>query len=351
MSQHATQQLDSIHSMLSAGHRNLRVERHSMVLWGVIGGGLILASDRILTPEQFPLLEQRATAWLILLALALSAVSLLDWHLTRRAKQARDEAWSFIHRQVLKVWWLLMSVGVLLTFATFFYGGGYMIFAAWVVLTGLGLYVHGLFSEELLEWVGALIIAIGIAMLAFRLNDTASQRVAASTLGLGLPLLSIMLDRGRPRIAWVRLAQSVGWLLCVLIPPLLAQRLAGDSVPPDVPVVSLEKFRTQSAAQQILTLPAGTTIPVKVEISGNVFRSSNATLFSLVLNEPVEVMMTNGQLTGDWRFHDENLGTSWVKARETLSVNIPWIKVELTPQNGPTIRSSLIVEIPHPTSH
>lgn len=102
MSQHATQQLDSIHAMLSAGHRNLRVERHSLVLWGAIGGGLILASDRILTPEQFPLLELRATAWLILLALTISGIALLDWHLTRRAKQARDEAWSFIHRQVLR---------------------------------------------------------------------------------------------------------------------------------------------------------------------------------------------------------------------------------------------------------
>lgn len=273
MPQLATQQLDSIHSMLSASHHNLRVERHTLVLWGAICGGLILASDRILTAEQFPLLEQRAIAWLILLALTVSGVSLLDWHLTRRAKQACDEAWSFIHRQVFKVWWLLMSVGVLLTFATFFYGGGYMIFAAWVVLTGLGLYVHGLFSEELLEWAGALIIAIGIGMLAFRLNDTSSQWVAASTLGLGLPLLSIMLDRGRQHVAWVRLVQSVGWLLCVLIPPLLAQRLArctGGIV---------GRIRTHSAAQQIVTLPAGSAIPVKVEISGNVFRSSNATLF------------------------------------------------------------------------
>ncbi len=110
MPQLAIQQLDSIHSMLSAGHRNLRVEQHSLVLWGTICGGLILASNRILTAEQFPVVEQRAIAWLILLALTVSGVSLLDWHLTRRAKQARDEAWSFIHRQVLKVWWLLLPL-------------------------------------------------------------------------------------------------------------------------------------------------------------------------------------------------------------------------------------------------
>lgn len=305
MTQLATQQLDSIYSMLSAGHRNLRVERHSLMLWGASCGGLILLSNHILTAEQFPELKYRAIAWLILLVLTLSGVSLIDWHLTRRAKQARDEAWSFIHRQVLKVWWLLMSVGVLLTFATFFYGGGFMIFAFWVVLIGMGLYVHGLFSEELLEWTGALIIAIGIGMLAFRLNYTASQWVAASTLGLGMPLLAAMLDRGRERATWVRLVQSVGWLLCVLIPPLLAQRLVSASAPPDAPIVSLEEFRRQPTSQQIVTLPAGSTIPVKVEVSGDVFRASNASVLPLVLNVPIEIVMKNGQLTGNWRFPDE----------------------------------------------
>ena len=343
----ATQQLDSIHAMLSAGHRNLRVERHSLVLWGASSGGLILVSDRILTAEQFPMLEQRAIAWLLLLVITLSGVNLIDWHLTRRAKQARDEAWSFIHRQVLKVWWLLMSVGVLLTFATFFYGGGYMIFAAWVVLAGLGLYIHGLFSEELLEWSGALLIAIGIGMLAFRLNYVASQWVAASTLGLGLPLLAAMLDRGRERDVWLRLVQSAGWLLCVLIPPLLAQRMAYAHVPPEAPLVSLEEFRKQPAAQQVVLLPAGSSIPVKVEVSGNVFRASSASVLPLELNEPLEIMMSNGQPTGDWRFP----GESWALAREANWVRIPWIKAELTPQNGPEIRTSLVVETRHQSTH
>ena len=347
MPQLATQQLDSIHSMLSAGHRNLRIERHSLVLWGASSGGLILASNHILTAEQFPVLEQRALAWLILLALAVSGVGLLDWHLTRRAKQARDEAWPFIHRQVLKVWWLLMSVGVLMTFATFFYGGGYMIFAAWVVLAGLGLYVHGLFSEELLEWTGAIIVTIGIGMLSFRLNYAASQWVAASTLGLGLPLLAAMLDRGRQRSALIRLLQSVGWLLCVLIPPLLAQHLASADVPPDAPIVSLQEFRKQPAAQQIVTLPAGSSIPVKVELSGDVFRPSNASVLPLVLNEPVEIMMNNGQPTGDWRF----TGESWARARETHWISIPWLKAELTPQTGPEIRTSLVIETGHQPIH
>ena len=336
----ATQQLDSIHAMLSAGQRNLCVERHSLVLWGASFGGLILLSDRILTAEQFPLLAQRALAWLILLALTVSGVGLLDWHLTRRAKQTRDEVWSFIHRQLLKVWWLLMAVGVLLTFATFFFGGGYMIFAAWVVLTGLGLYVHGLFSEELLEWGGALLIAIGIGMLALRLNFADSQRVAASALGLGLPLLAVLLDRGRARPARVRLAQSALWLACVLAPPLVAQRLAGADLPPAAPVVTLEQYFRQPAVRQVVTLPAGSTIPVRVDVSGDVFRPSNESVLPLVLDRPVEVLMNNGEPTGDWRF----AGEDWLAARTTNWISIPWIKGALTPQQGPELRASLTVE-------
>jgi hypothetical protein len=345
MSQLATQQLDAIHSMLSAGHRNLRIERHSLLLWGAGCGGIILFSNQILTPEQIPVLGVRAIAWLILLILTVSGIGLLDWHLTRHVKQARNEAWSFIHRQVLKVWWLLMSVGVLLTFATFFYGGGYMIYAAWVVLAGLGLYVHGLFSEELLEWAGALIIAIGIGMLAFTLSPLVSQWLAASTLGLGLPLLAAMLDRGKERPIWMRLAQSAGWLLCVVAPPLLAQQFYSIAVPADAPTISLSEFIQQPAKQQIVALPAGTTIPVKVDISGDVFRASNTAILPLVLNQPIEIMMDQGKPSGVWRFP----GEKWLQARGNIWVRIPMIKIEVAPQTGPEIRTSLEVATKHQT--
>lgn len=343
----AAQQLNAIHSMLSAGHRNLRIERHSLILWGGVCGGLMIISDHILTADQFPDFQQRALAWLILLTATVGTTALLDWQLTRRAKLARDEAWSFIHRQVLKVWWLLMSIGVLVTFATFFFGGGYMIFSAWLVLAGLGLYVHGLFSEEVLEWTGAFIIAIGISILAFRLDYAATQRVAASTLGLGLPLLAIMLDRGKSRSSWLRLAQSVGWLLCVLLPPLLAQRISDAHEPPPMPTVSLEAYRLQPDATQIVVLPTGSAIPVKVEVSGDIFRATPEAILPLVLNEPLEIAMSHGQPTGDWRFP----GESWAQARATHWLTIPWIKAELTPETGPQIRSSLIIETHHQPTH
>ena len=113
----ASQQLNAIASMMASGQRNLRMERWSLILWGLAGGLLFLFSESIFTPAQLPDLRQRALAWLLLIALVLGAVGTADWHLTQRAKQARDEVWSFIHRQVLKVLWLLMGIGALLTFA------------------------------------------------------------------------------------------------------------------------------------------------------------------------------------------------------------------------------------------
>ena len=222
-----------------------------------------------------------------------------------------------------------------------------MIMGAWVVLIGLGLYIHGLFSEELLEWTGALIVALGISMLAFRLSYPDLRLVATSTLVLGLPLLAAMLDRGRQRASWLRLVQSVGWLLCVLVPPLLVHRLLGADAPPDAPLVSLEEFRKNPSAQQVVTLPAGSSIPVKIEVFGELFRPGNSSVLPLVLNEPVEIMMSNGQPTGDWRFPGEN----WLLARETHWISIPWLKAELNAQAGPEISTRLVFEARHQPTH
>lgn len=236
------QQLNAIHAMLAAGHRNLRIERHSLWLWGLPSGLLFAVAESILTVEQFPDHVWRASAWLALIMAVLAAVALIDWFWTRRVKETRDEAWSFIHRQVLKVQWLIMTMAALATFASFFYGGGYMICAVWLVFLGLSLYVHGLFSEELLEWVGCLCILLGVTSLFAHLPFGTMRWLAASVFGLGLPLLSLMLDRGRHCAAPVRLGQMMGWLFAVLVLPLAQGWLSMQVSTQDVQEVSLEQF-------------------------------------------------------------------------------------------------------------
>jgi hypothetical protein len=137
-----------------------------------------------------------------------------------------------------------------------------------------------------------------------------------------------------------------------MIPPLLAQRLIGTEVPLNAPVVtlpavSLEEFSKHPTARQVVILPAGSSIPLKIEISGNLFRAGNSSELPLVLNEPVEIIMDNGKPTGDWRFPGEN----WLLARETRWISIPFLKAELTQQTGPEIRTSLVFEPKHQPAH
>jgi hypothetical protein len=272
----------------------------------------------------------------------LGGVGYADWRLTRRVKEARDEAWSFIHRQVLKVWWMLMGMGVLLTFAMFFFGGGYMLYAAWLVLLGLGLYVHGLFSEELLEWAGVMTILVGVTCLAARLPMETMRWLDASVFGVGLPLLAALLDRGRARALPHRLAQSLGWLALVVALPLFAHRWAGAAPLPDAPLIPLAALSAQTdlSGPRIVVIPAGTEVPVVFELSGDIFDAGRKPVLPLTLAFPVEVLMRDGKLTGDVR----RVGGDWQKAWEARWISIPWIKAELNSAAGPQVRASLVVD-------
>ncbi len=342
MTPHASQQLDAIASMMASGQRNLRMERWSLILWGLAGGLLFLFSESILTPTQLPDLQQRALSWLLLIAFVLGTVGTVDWHLTQRAKRSRDEVWSFIHRQVLKVLWLLMGIGALLTFAVFFYGGGYMLYTAWLVLLGTGLYVHGLFSEEMLEWAGGLIILIGIAMLATQQSAQSLKNIATSVFGIGLPALALMLDHGRVRSKAYRALQTLGWACLVLAIPLAAARWPLIGAAADTPVISLQEYQRQSltVGSQAISLPAGTRIPVHIEIAGNVFEAgATPLLLPLVLKQPMELRLEDGKPTGAAR----QPGSAWSKGPET-QINIPWVKGELSPHAGPLLKASMTVQ-------
>jgi hypothetical protein len=140
--------------------------------------------------------------------------------------------------------------------------------------------------------------------------------------------------------------QSIFWLLCVLTPPLLSQKLETVAMPPAAPIVTLSDYRQHPGKLQIVVLPAGSTIPVKVDITGDVFRASSTSVLPLILNEPVEIMMNDGQPTGQWRLP----GDSWSTGAGDIMVRIPMLKPEL-PQSGPEIKASLIVETQHQNTH
>lgn len=213
-------QLETILSMMSSGYRCIRIERYSLILWGVTGGFLCLFTDVLFTSEKFPGLASRITVRMLFHAVVLSGVAIADFHYLRHRFRAKGESFPFVHAQICKVWWLLLAMGVLFTFGSGCSGNSYMIFGVWLLLVGLGLFMHGLFSEQMLEWAGLMIMLLGICPLMLRVDFDLTKWIAASAFGLGMPALTFMLDGGKARSLPRRLYQSALWLLLVLGPPL-----------------------------------------------------------------------------------------------------------------------------------
>lgn len=343
MTTHAAQQLHAIHSMLATGHRNLRMEKHSLCLWGLAGGLLFALSDSMLTQTQIPDVPTRAVSWLLLLAVVFGGVGVADWYLTQKVKTARDEVWSFIHRQIMKVWWLLITIGSLLTFAMFFFGGGYMVCSAWIVLIGLGLFIHGLFSDEMLEWAGGAMLMIGILSLSFNFPFQAMKWIAASIFAIGMPALTFMTHQPHP--AWLKLARLLVWVLLVLLPPLVFHRYFMMSVP-NAEVVSLRAFQAQRSIpkSQVVAIPANTVIPVHIQLSGDIFQHTPDLLLPLTLAKPVEIVMENGKPTRQVRIS----GNSWQASNEAGWITIPQIQADITPTTGPQFKASLVINLQRP---
>jgi hypothetical protein len=70
------------------------------------------------------------------------------------------------------------------------------------------------------------------------------------------------------------------------------------------------------------------------------FRSGDSVVFTLVLNEPLQIMMDDGKPTGDMR----SPGGNWMRWQDSLQIIIPLIKAEYDPKSGAGIRSSLVVK-------
>ena len=307
MSDEALHRIEAIQSMLSAGQRPVRMEPASLIIWGLVMGGLAAGLEVALRP--LGRIAPLALALIVSGALAtgLGVAAIVDRRLTRRARARRGESIAFTERQVTKAWMLLVALGILLTFATFFFGGVGMNYAVWLVLIGLGLFLHGLFSEQLPEWVGVAMILLGVVPLALGASVGQTRWIAAAAFGVGLPLLAAMLDGGAHVSLVKRLAQSLGWLTAVLSAAFLAwQTTAAPSVG-DAPTVSLDRYLAggETTGTLIVHVPAGTTLPFTMEVAGDVLASEPGSNMTVKVQRPVELLIKDGKPTGYARLPGE----------------------------------------------
>jgi len=291
------QQFESIQSMLAAGHRSVHLERHSLLLLGGVGGFLSVATEWVITDTRFPGTAERGLALLVWLAAWLGGMSLLEYWLTRRARARRAETLPFAQAQITRAWWMLLSVGCLGSFAMHFYGGGAMIYALWTVLLGLGVYLFGLFSRQLIEWIGLATILLGVLGLV-GLSYGATRWLTASAFAIGLPLAGWLSVRVDDAGSMRRLLALIVWLAVVVTPPLLVSRFSIMPVPAATPIALNSAV---GAGEQVLRLEAGARVPLRVDMKSPLLSVPTEAELAMTLNVPMEVALHDGKPDGRYR--------------------------------------------------
>ncbi len=296
-------QMQAIHAMLASGHASVRMERHTFVLWGLAAGGLILLVPQLFSMERIP--DQGQRMWLqnLFISLVLLGTGVLDAVWTARLRRRRDETLSFVQRQVTKLWWLLIALVVVINVGMNLYGGGYFFYGITLVLTGIGIYVHGLFSRQMLTWSGTLQIVLGLVMIAVSPEIAVQEWVAASAFGIGFPAFALMADRTVERSRVRELLLSLVWLALVLVPAFLAITLWQGHRFDAWPRLTWEGYLQQAdeggGRSLVVTLPEGIYVPVTVDVTGDLLQPvTPPEPLMMKTTRPVSLAIDRGRVLG-----------------------------------------------------
>jgi drug/metabolite transporter (DMT)-like permease len=338
----AKHQLEAIQSMLTAGHRSVHLETHTLMLWGLGGGAIVAFSEYVLTHEHFPSVTQRAFALLLWLGFWLGGIAWFDHRLTHASRVERGETLPFVQAQINRAWWMLLILGTLGSFAMFFFGGGTMIYAMWTVLLGLGIYLFGLFSRPLIEWIGLATLLLGVAGLAAGVPFQATHWLAASCFAVGLPLAGLMSRRFADRAVFRRALALLIWLCLVCVPALLLFKWEGGRPVPEAPHIGVADLAAMVSDQPVvLELPAGTVVPMKVDMTSPLLAMDVNAPMEIRLTRPLQVLLDKGQPEGRYRVGEGD----WHGIRDgVLQLRISAI----TPQietGKPTVRITSSLEL------
>jgi len=155
----------------------------------------------------------------------------------------------------------------------------------------------------------------------------------------------MMLDRGESKSVWIRASQSALWLAVVLIPPLVAYQFWKSEDPPVAAAMPLESFRRQAETQSsaVVAIPAGTSIPLKVRIGGDIVEHSDDMALALTLAKPIEISLVDGKPDGRFRV----AGGQWKRRARSMWVQGVELDGTLSPSAGPAASLKLILTVDH----
>jgi len=325
--------LEDIRSMMDIGHKSIRIEKHTFFYWGIAGGLLTVLLE--LLYRTAPMI-MNTTIYVVLCAAILGAVGYFDYRKTREIRRCQDKSVSFVQVRMTRIWWLLIGTAILFNVGLMIYGGS-TAYSIWFILIGLAIIIHASFSTQPLGQYGLALIAIGIISPAL-LPYSGLRWLAVSVFAIGIPLLGFMLYRSSGFWQADKPYAVVIWLLLTVIPGYAVYEVEKNINAPHIPATTLSMADYQSnptsqAKAQIIKLPAGTTVPLKLSAQGSVISDSVFTQLPLVLKEPVEVVVENGKLSGTYRIGQGAWST--LKSWELLSIND--LLINITPQKGLTM--------------
>lgn len=343
MYQDAKDRIDAIHGMLESGHRSVRLESHTLLLWGLAAAGLIMGINAYFTPERFPDVWQRSLAANFCIASVLLVVGFTDFRLTRRARGLRDETISFVQRQLTKVWWLLIGMIVLINLGMNFFGGGYLFYGIVLAIMGVAFYIHGLFSQQMLSMIGGLLILLGLGGVLFNLPYYLIEWGTVFVFGIGFPLMAwiIKYDSGHISLH-KRVILCALWLTAIAIPTLVVQQQAQSNNMFAGQVIGLRQYQLQeeSSQSQIVNIPAGTPVPMRIELQGDVLQGTTMAELPTMLSQPLDLEVASGQLAGRYRVNNG----PWNNGPYYYRVENLDIRMSLSPDQGPLVSLKLKIK-------
>jgi hypothetical protein len=308
---------------------------------GLAAAGLILVTSVIFTHERFPLAWVRAVSTTSFIATVLAAVAYLDFRLVRRNRDLRAKSISFVQLQLTKVWWLLVGLIVLINLGMHFFGGGYMFYSLVLVLMGLALYIHGLFSKQILTLAGVMMILLGLASISLRLPFAVIEWLAIFCFGVGWPLLGLTLNHPVLNQSLnYRSLFSLLWLSLVTLPTMAIYKLGGLEDKPAVKPIPLSQFLQQTGSgmtEEAVTLAAGSTVPLKVELTGDVLEGLNGTILPMLLSRQIDIALKDGKPDGRFRVAE----SPWKKYIYNYRIRDFSITSTLDRKQGPQVKLKL----------
>ena len=140
-----------------------------------------------------------------------------------------------------------------------------------------------------------------------------------------------------------RLLFSLGWLSVVTLPAFVIYQVGALEQKPEVTAIPLAQFLQQdepsTIGEQVVTLAAGSTVPLQVELTGDVLEGMNVTTLPMLLSQQIDIALKNGKPDGRFRVAQG----PWKKYTYNYRIRDFSMSSSMDPQQGPQVKLKLFI--------